>query len=406
MIPRDLFEVAFDPAFGRQMRFITGPRQSGKTTLAKQKLKQEGCESCYFNWDLRSIRTRYRENPFFYSGTYYALPKGPKKFWICFDEIHKMPKWKNILKGGFDEKEKETQFIVTGSARMDWFRKSGDSLAGRYFLFRLFPVTLRELFRSKSTFSPPKNASDFIEAQLSTKCSEEEIFSNLLNLGGFPEPLTKQSKTFHQKWQEAYTDQIVREDLRDLTGIRELENVAALCQILPARIGSPLSLNALHEDLEVSYNAVRGYLRALELAYMTFSLSPYQHRIIRSVKKEKKVYFYDWTRVADPSIRFENFVAVQLQARLALWNDRGLGPFELFYVRTKDGKETDFLVTRQRMPWLLLEAKLSPQSISPHHFRHAEQLGEIPFIQIVRTTKEAEKKGKRYWTISANRLLC
>ncbi|MBI3277006.1 MAG: ATP-binding protein [Chlamydiae bacterium] len=387
------------------MRFIAGPRQSGKTTLARAQLQKMGSPSCYFNWDLRTVRSSYRQNPLFYWDARYALDPHLQKCWVCFDEIHKMPKWKNILKEAFDEKEKEIQFIVTGSARLDLFRKSGDSLVGRYFLFHLFPVTLRELIGKIDIDPPSSMAKDWIEKKLSYHPKEGEPLKTLLQLSGFPEPLLQQSKTFHQKWKETYIDQLIREDLRDLTHIQELENVATLIQILPSRIGSPLSINSLKQDLEVSYNALKNYLRALELTYILFTISPYHRKIMRSVKKEKKFYFYDWTRILDPAARFENFVAVQLQTLTTFWNDSGHGPFSLFYIRTQDGKETDFLITENRTPWLLIEVKQSRRPIENHHLNHARELGHIPFIQLTEESNLASREGENVWVISAERLL-
>lgn len=404
MLNRHLYPIAFQSEFGRQMRFISGPRQCGKTTLAKRKLEEEGCATCYFNWDFRPVKNLYRDNPAFFWEACQLAHKRHEKYWVCFDEIHKMPKWKNILKGTFDTYEHDIQFIVTGSARLDWFRKSGDSLVGRYFLFHLMPVTLRELCAGSPAPAPLGGANEFLNQQLGRGTGQSEAMAALLQYSGFPEPLEKHSAAFHQKWQETYMDQLVREDFRDITAIRELENIAAMSQFLGPRIGSPLSLNSLKEDLQVSYNAARSYLKALELGCVIFSLSPYSKKITRSVKKEKKVYFYDWTRVADPSFRFENYVAVECLSLIQYWNDQGLGPWGLQYIRTKEGKETDFLLTLKGAPWLLIEAKLTKQEIDSHHLRQAAELGGIPFVQVIAENQVTTRRDKTLWTISASRL--
>lgn len=384
------------------MRFIAGPRQCGKTTMAKHFLNESGNEKLYYNWDQRLIRSQYPKNPYFFASD---LKKQKTKQWICFDEIHKMPRWKNILKDYFDTYEERLHFIVTGSARLDFFKKSGDSLAGRYFLFRMNPLMLSEALGLAHPQKPVANAVDYIEEKISSAQCHQDAFETLMRFSGFPEPYSRQSEEFHQHWQSSYLDRLVREDLRDLTRIHDLENVATLTQMLPSRIGSPLSVNALREELQVSYNAVKSYLKALALCYVTLTLSPYTKKISRSVKKELKIYFYDWTHVADKGARFENFVAIQLTSLISLWQDAGWGRWDLHFVRTKDGKETDFLITFNQKPWLLVEAKLSAQDSASHHLHHAKLLGNIPFIQLVAEKNICRVLSPRHILISAGRFL-
>ncbi|MBI4650283.1 DUF4143 domain-containing protein, partial [Candidatus Desantisbacteria bacterium] len=182
-----------------------------------------------------------------------------------------------------------------------------------------------------------------------------------------------------------------------------LENIATLIAFLPERIGNPLSLNSLREDIEVSHSAVRTYLKSLELCYITFFIEPYSKKIARSVKKEKKCYLYDWSLVKNDAVRFENYLAVELKVLTELWNEIGGNKFELFYVRTRDGKETDFLVTKDKSPWLLLEAKLSSEKIEKHHYSHAMELGNIPFVQLAAKPDIAKKEEKSSFCISASR---
>ena len=404
MIERHLDKVCFQEEFGRQMRFISGPRQIGKTTLARSFLRQRNLEQLYFNWDLRAVRDRYIQDPYFFETEVYDAQSKRKPAWVCLDEIHKMPKWKNILKDYFDKFEEKIRFIVTGSARLDWLRKSGDALTGRYFLFHLFPLTLSEaagnpLPRQRED----EKAEDFIEKRISRTGYEQNSLEQLLNYSGFPEPFTKASGRFFKRWQRDTLDQIVREDVRDLTRIIETENVASLVLNLPSRIGSPLSLNALREDIQVSYTAVKNAVSALRLTCVIFLLPPYSRNISRALTKEKKAYFYDWTRCSDPAARFENYVAVELKALAQLWNDSGAGRFELYYVRTKDGRETDFLLIRDGKPWCLFEAKLTDGRVETHHLRHAEALGSIPFVQLTQEPNVVKKSRGTFYRLSASR---
>jgi len=404
MIKRHLEEIGFDPAFGRQMRFIAGPRQAGKTTLARRVLSANRSDHLYFNWDMRETRSAFRKDERFFESSLRETKTGRDLPWICFDEIHKMPGWKNILKGIFDRFENEARFVVTGSARLDWFRKSGDSLAGRYFLFHLNPVSLTELAGHPHVApNPDEDALPYIERTLSQRRSEPALLDQMLAFGGFPEPLTRADESFYRRWQNEMTDRLAREDVRDLTRITAVENIAVLMQIMPERIGSPLSLKALAEDIETSHTSIRNAIRAMELTCALFFLSPYSAKIARAVKKERKAYFFDWARCPDPARRFENYVAAEWKTRLDLWRDRGLGNFDLMYIRTRDGKESDFLIVRDRKPWLLCEAKLQDESVARHHYLQVRALGEIPFIQIIGKNGVFKRPSPGAFVISASR---
>ncbi len=386
------------------MRFITGPRQSGKTTLARHFLALNNSQDLYYNWDLREVRDTYKSDYSFFESRLRDIQSRRLLPWICFDEIHKMPKWKNILKGYYDKYENDCRFIVTGSARLDWFRRSGDSLAGRYFLFRLNPFTLSEVARHDYLeISPDEDALTVIEKKLNRSAGEQDLLDQLLRYSGFPEPFLKADEAFYRRWQRDMVDYLTREDVRDLTRIMAVEHIATLMQIMPERVGSPLSLNALTEDIETSYTTVRNSISAMQLTCALFLIAPYHQRIARSVKKEKKAYFYDWGRALDPAKRFENYVAVELKAMIDLWHDKGIGDFELMYVRTRDGKETDFLIVRNGQPWCLFEAKLQNDVIARHHFDHANALGNIPFLQVTGQDRVYMKKDSRFFRVSASR---
>ena len=402
-ISRFLEQIAFADTFGRQMRFIAGPRQAGKTTIARHKLGISHSPEFYYNWDKKIVRDRYRKEPDFLGADILKIPAA-KKAWVCFDEIHKIPKWKNILKDFFDSYEEKCRFIVTGSARLDLFRKSGDSLAGRYFLFRLNPLMLSEISgkRFKSVL-PEKSAEKYIEKALSHGKFEQEALDNILNLSAFPEPFTKTNALFANKWHSDYLERIIKEDLRDISAIHQLEKVMDLAYLLPKRIGAPLSINSLRKDLELNFNTVKNYIRYLMLTYALFEVPPYDKKIKRLVKKERKVYFFDIALVEDEANRFENYVACELKARIDLWNDATTDKYSLSFVKTRDGKETDFLILKNKVPFLLCEAKLSEGKIANHHHLHSDVLGKIPYIQILKKNNILLKAKKNFYVASASR---
>ncbi|MBI4652562.1 ATP-binding protein, partial [Candidatus Desantisbacteria bacterium] len=320
-IRRYIEEIAFSDIFSRQMRFIAGPRQVGKTTISKINLNSRNCSDFYYNWDKKEVRDRYRKEIDFLSKDLLNMPN-PDKIWVCFDEIHKMPKWKNILKDFFDTYEKRINFIVTGSAKLDMFRRSGDSLAGRYLLFKINPLILSEVLgKSFDNIMPEINALDYIEKSITGKKYEQNIMESMLHFSGFPEPLVNGNEIFSKKWHDNYLERIVKEDLRDVSSIHQLEKVMDLIHLLPLKISAPLSINSLKEDLELNFNTVKNYINYLILTYVLFEISPYYKKKTRMVKKEKKVYFYDWAMVENIDSKFENYVALELKARVDLWND-------------------------------------------------------------------------------------
>ncbi len=384
------------------MRFIAGPRQVGKTTLAKQKLHDAGSSEMYYLWDLRAVRQKYKAHELFFTKD--ALDPS-RKMWVCFDEVHKMPKWKNILKAAFDETSDRYQFIVTGSAKLDIVRRAGDSLAGRYFSFHLRPLTLDEVFPGVSaSTSIPESARDFIEHTIATPPVPQKALEHLLMFGGFPEPFLSQSQAFHNKWAGDYIETVIREDIGALTRIIDREYIFDLYNLLPEMVGSPVSQSSLASHIEVSPVTVKNYLRRLEDFYLTFSIRPYTRNIKRSLLKAGKYYLYDWTRIKDKGLRFENYVACELRAWLSLWTDASGENFSLFYIRNKQKQETDFLIVRESAPWLLVEVKLSDGSIDRHHHHTIRALGNIPFIQVCMAPGVASLEKRDIYRISANRL--
>ncbi|MBL7071700.1 MAG: ATP-binding protein [Candidatus Omnitrophica bacterium] len=385
------------------MRFITGPRQSGKTTLARLKLKQENCESFYYLWDLRSVRNKYKENELFFTAN--TAPSS-KKAWICFDEIHKMPRWKNIIKGIFDSSFEKYHFIITGSAKFDISRRAGDSLSGRYFTFHLFPLSLAELVNKNFTsLVIPQRAEEFVGRKIdSVVCAENEL-SLLLEYSGFPEPLIKQSKAFHSKWAQDYLDTVIKEDIGALTRIIDKEYLYDLYKLLPEMVGNPISVSSIASHLELSSPTIKNYLKRLEDFYLSFRIYPYSKNIKRSLLKAPKCYLYDWTRVKDAGKRFENYVAVELITMLNLWMDATGERYSLFYIRNKQKEETDFLIAKNEKPWLLIEAKYSDVSIERHHLEVQEVLNNIPLVQLCREKNICMLQKKNAYRISASRFL-
>jgi len=401
MLSRNLSNTCFDKDYGKQMRFIAGPRQVGKTTLVKNYLKENKQSILYFNWDFRDIRLAYQKDPDFFTRDILNISP-PGIPWVCFDEIHKYPKWKDILKEAYDKYNGQYNFVITGSARLDLFRKAGDSLAGRYFLFKLLPLTLNEI----TNYNKPQNdnlnsAIDFIEKRLSNKFYKQKEMESLLRFSGFPDPFISQSNKFHNKWKLTYIDKLIYDDIRAISQVSDLENISQLLLLLPLKVGSPLSINSLRTDIFASHNALKNYINVLELAYLSFMIKPFSKNLARSITKEKKLYFFDWTNIENPAIRFENYVAVELKALTEFWNDLGHN-FSLYYLRTKDGKESDFLISKNNQPWLIIEVKSSKQIIENHHYKNAEKLGNIPVVQLIKENNIAEKHEKGY-QISASR---
>ncbi len=403
MINRAISATVFSDQWGRQMRFITGPRQSGKTTLARQKLKAENSDKLYYLWDLRKVRQLYKQNELFFTAD--ALPTD-KPLWVCFDEIHKMPKWKNILKAIFDETFDKYRFIITGSAKLNIAKRAGDSLAGRYFTFHLMPLILREI-KGQGDAMPgiPSSAEQFIENCLQDKPAhgDQDTLLQLLEYGGFPEPLLHQSHAFHAKWARDYAETVIREDIGALTRIVDREYIYDLYQLLPEMTGSPLSVASLAAHLQISPVTVKNYLRRLEDFYLAFSIRPYTRNIKRSLLKAGKYYLYDWTRIGNVGARFENYVACELRTRLLLWGDASGDDYKLFYIRNKEKQETDFLIVKNGAPWLMVEAKISDDSVGHHHLYTMAILGNIPLVQVCHQTDIAMLQKRSVYRISANR---
>ena len=362
----------------KPMIFISGPRQGGKTTLAKS-IADEFTNSTYFNWDVRDDRSKLVENPYFYQEMNRHDASRPL---VILDELHKYSDWKNYLKGVYDRDGANFAFIVSGSGRLDIYQKGGDSLAGRYLRFTLFPFTVGELTECKFPFVRFMEDPQLIP-EPSTDASEH--WASLEKYSGFPEPFLKGESDFYRLWSSSYGNQVLREDVRDMAALRNFTDVELLFSLLPSRIGSPLSMANLAGDLKVSFDSVRNWLELFERFYLVFRLSPYSRKISRAISKEKKLYLYDYAAIRSESARFENMIALELLRAVSYWNESGQGTFALHYVRNREKLEVDFLIVRDDEPFLLVEAKLSDTEVSPS-LRYFQEILGIPAIQLVRNT--------------------
>jgi predicted AAA+ superfamily ATPase len=343
-----------------KMVLMAGPRQVGKTTLA-QGLLSEWPQGLYLNWDNRDDRKEIRAA---------RWPGGNSL--VVLDELHKWRGWKGWLKGEFDKHRRTTKFLVTGSARMDVYRRGGDSLLGRFHHYRLHPITAGEVGATRRTATlTPFDAVHPVRGK-------PEAIAGLMQYGGFPEPFLAQSARGHRRWQRDRLDRVIREDVRDLESIRDLSSLQVLADLLPARVGSPLSVNALREDLEASHRAVDHWIEILERLYYVVRIRPYGTAKVRSLKKMPKAYLWDWSEVPDPGPRFENLVALHLLKLCHFLQDHEGHDVELFYLRDRTGREVDFLVTANRKPWIAVEAKVSDTAIDSSLTYFRDRL-KIPF---------------------------
>lgn len=346
-----------------KMIFLGGPRQVGKTTLALSLIPTKDLNhAAYLNWD-NPIVPRQLQNG--------ILPAHQKL--IILDEIHKFSRWRNLVKGLYDTNKDKTNFIVTGSARLDYYRKGGDSLLGRYFYYRLHPLSLLEI-NSKGSVSDVKD---------------------LLKFGGFPEPFFKQSETFLRKWQRQRQIGVVKEDLRDLEQIKMISDVELLAELLPSKVGSVLSIKSICEDLIKDHKTIEKWITALESLYYCYRIAPYGAVKIRAVKKEKKLYMWDWAQVQEPGFRFENMVASHLLKYCHFIEDTQGHAMELRYLRDTDKREVDFVVLQNKKPLFAVECKTGERNISPHvHYFKART--SIPqFYQVHLGSASYLKEGVR-----------
>ena len=347
----------------RKMVFVGGPRQVGKTTLARCLLRAPGTNGAYFNWDHDEDRRDML-----------AKKWGPQNGTLVFDEIHKYPRWKNWIKGVFDIERERHQILVTGSARLDVFRQGGDSLLGRYHYWRLHPFTLDEI---------PKGF------------EKEEVINRLMTVGGFPEPFLDGDEREARRWRRDRLDRVVMEDIRDLEPVRSLQLIRLLVDQLRTRVGGLVTIANIAAELEVAHKTIKNWLEILERLYLLFTVRPHTHSIARAVLKPPKVYFFDNADVlGGEGARFENLVATGLLKRLHFLADRDGYRWELRHIRDKEGREVDFAVVKEGRVEELIEVKVSDDKISQSLSYYAERLQPRKAIQIVKNCKRPYRKNR------------
>ncbi len=358
----------------RKMVFLGGPRQVGKTTLARS-LIPRGQEDAYFNWDSDEDRERLLNRQF-----------PPHRLWVL-DEIHKNRRWRGWLKGLFDKNRDHHQILVTGSARLDLYRFGGDSLQGRYHFLRLHPFTASEL-----------------------KINDASGWRQLYEHSGFPEPFLGGSAVEAKRWSREYRTRLLRDDLASLERIEDLTLLEQLMLRLPDLVSNPLSINGLREDLRVSHRALSRWLDIFERVYAIFRLAPFGSAKLQGLKKAQKHYHYDWTLVKEPGARFENMVGSHLLAWVNLLEDTEGRDMALRYYRDNEKREVDFMVTEDDKPLLMVECKHADSGVSPHLQYLKGKLPHVPAWQLSHTgtkdyvTESGIRVAPAYKMLSADSL--
>lgn len=359
----------------KKMVFVGGPRQVGKTTMAKLIGRNEYKKSLYLNWDNRGDRKKI-----------IAGQLEAEADLLIFDEIHKYRQWKSYLKGEFDRNKDKYDYLITGSARLDLYRRGGDSLLGRYHYYRLHPFSLREALAVK----PELEIGQALKFINDSKTGG--IFRDLMDYGGFPEPFLEKNLATSRRFHNERVDRLIKEDIRDLEAVRDISALQVLAEILPAKVGSLFSLNALREDLEVAHKTIALWVEILEKFYYHFRIYPFTSSVFKSLRKEPKIYLWDWSQIEDRAAKLENLVASHLLKAVHFLQDVYGYKTELFFLRDRDGKEVDFLVTNNRQPWLAVEVKAKDKVVSknllyftgklriPHSYQITEEAG-IDFVK-------------------------
>jgi len=369
------------------MVFVAGPRQVGKTTLA-QRILSGWAAGSYLSWDNRDDRREMRAA---------RWPGGQAL--VVLDELHKWREWKGWLKGEFDKHRERLRFLVTGSARLDIYRRGGDSLQGRYHHYRLHPFSYAEAASGGGVPALVPGQ----ELHLPER-GDPELLDSLLEFGGFPEPFLSQSTRTLRRWQKERLDRFFREDVRDLEPVRDFSSLQLLADLVPERVGSPLSLNALREDLEVSHRTLTHWMEILERLYYVFRLRPFTGPRARTLTKMPKAYLWDASLVSDRGARLESLVASHLLKMAHYLEDSEGHAVGLHYLRDRDGREVDFLVTWKRRPWFAVEVKLSETRVDPAVPYFRERL-DIPWAYQVTLegTRDFVENGVR--VVPASRFL-
>ncbi|MDO8927274.1 MAG: ATP-binding protein [Sideroxyarcus sp.] len=355
-----------------KMVVLTGPRQVGKTTLARQLMTSFDSPQ-YLNWDVLQDRAVLQRQTW-----------NPRAKLLVMDEIHKMHEWKNWLKGVVDGRAPGQALLITGSARMETFRQGGDSLAGRYFSFRLHPFSVHEWCKQ-------------------LQVAPAEALDHLLIRGGFPEPCLAADATQADRWRSQYFNDLIREDVLEFSRVHEINTMRMFVTLLRERVGSPLSLASIARDLAVAPATLKRYLDILQALFIVFTVQPWHHNVARALLQSPKVYFFDTGLVnGDEGVRLENAVAGMLLKHVHFLQDSAGRAVSLHYIRTKDGAEVDFALGENGKVTQMIECKLGDNK--PHRglVRFAEQFAEAEAVQIVYNLRQEELRNGIRITDAAN----
>ncbi len=351
---------------------LTGPRQVGKTTLSRQLMQSFGSAQ-YLNWDVLTDRMVLQRQSW-----------NPRAGLLVMDEIHKMPNWKGWLKGVADGLMDGQALLVTGSARMETFRQAGDSLAGRYFAFRLHPISVRE----------------WCEQQ---KVDPATALDHLLERGGFPEPCLATDTVQADRWRAQYFTDLIREDVLEFSRLHEINTMRLFVELLRERVGSPLSLASIARDLAVAPATLKRYLDILQALFIVFTVHPWHRNVARAILQSPKVYFFDTGLVrGDQGVRLENAVATMLLKEAHFLQDSAGREVGLHYIRTKDDAEVDFAFSESGELKQLIECKLGDNK--PHRAlaRFAAQFPDAEAVQLVYNLRQEEFRNGIIITDAAN----
>lgn len=377
-----------------KMVFLGGPRQVGKTTLCQYILSTDFLSGRYYLWDNFDDKQKIEKQQF-----------SADDQLLVFDELHKYPEWKNYIKGLYDIQKKQHRFLITGSARLDIYQKGGDSLLGRYHYYRLHPLSISEILENDfdgEAFLQTKMI-DFTHAHTSQK-KGQEILEKLMTTGGFPEPFFSKNIRNQMRWTQERKKRLVHEDIRNVSIIKMLSQLEKLVFLVPERIGNIFSLRSLQEDLSISLPTISAWIEILENFYYLFRIRPYHSNTVATIKKEPKVFLWDYSEIKNEGVRFENLVGSHLLKWVHFLQDVYGIDIELHYLRDSQQREVDFVITIENTPMFAIEVKLSDQTPS-RHLRYFKEKFSIPFAYQIVKTEDVDFEKNEVRVMSAGKFL-